>query len=828
MPDAIKRLPVEDILNDLDKALSETGTAVLKAPPGSGKTTRVPLALLDRSWLKGQTILMLEPRRLAATNAARYMASLRKESVGDKIGYAIRYERKIGPQTRLEVITEGLLVRRLQNDPELQGVGLVIFDEFHERNMQADLALALCREVQHGLRNDLRILVMSATLDAEPLAKMMGNCPTITAEGRSYPVAVDYLGDMERHRVAEATTLGVRHALKETRGDILAFLPGAGEIRRCHEQLRDLSTQIDVRPLYGGLPFADQEAAIIPGRKRRVVLATNIAETSLTIEGIESVVDSGWERRPRFDAARGMTRLETLRISRASAEQRAGRAGRLGPGRCFRLWTEGTHGALLPYAPPEIRQADLTPLALELAQWGTHKVSELSWLDLPPAGHMVAARQLLTNLGALDKHFRQTALGRKMCRYPTHPRLARLLVTAVEMNCQGLGSDLVALLSERDLLSRSRHAANSTGASDLIERLEVLRHDQSPRTAAVQRAATYWRKLTRAGRENTYDPEKIGLLLASAYPDRVALRRKAEKNRYLLRNGQGAILAPESVVRDSEWLVAVETVSRKNGEDEIRLASSLNRDTIEELFGDQLEWLREAGWDDQANRVIVREVRRLGKILLQERPAKPTTEDTLPALFDLIRRQGLEILPWTRDTRQLQARAAFLHRHLTGESWKGWSDEALIEALEDWLAAFLVEVNSRNGLKRINLAAAMKARIGWNKLKELDRMAPEKLEVPSGSRIRVDYMAEDLPVLAVKLQEMFGLAETPTLADGRVPVVIHLLSPAGRPLAVTRDLKSFWNTVYPEVQKEMKGRYPKHPWPDDPWNSIATKRTKRR
>jgi ATP-dependent helicase HrpB len=771
---------------------------------------------------------MLEPRRLAATNAARYIASLRNEPVGEKIGYAIRYERKVSAQTRLEVITEGLLIRRLQTDPELTGVGLVIFDEFHERSMQADTALAFCREAQQSLREDLRILVMSATLDAEPLSQMLDNCPIITAKGRIFPVAVNHLSDMERHRIAEGTCLGIRHALQETTGDILAFLPGTGEIRRCHEQLRDLSTTMDLRPLYGGLPFVEQEAAILPGKRRRVVLATNIAETSLTIEGIESVVDSGWERRPRFDAARGMTRLETLLISRASAEQRAGRAGRLKPGRCFRLWSESTQGTLLPFSPPEIRQADLASLALELAQWGTREVAELKWLDQPPTGQLAAARKLLSTLGALDDDFKLTSLGQKMSWYPTHPRLARLLVNGVDMNCQGLASDLVAILSERDPIHNSWHTATTTGASDLIERLEILHSDRSPRTAPVRRASNYWRKQTKAVSGCNFDVEKIGRLLASAYPDRIALRRKVGSNRFLLRNGQGATLATDSVVRDSEWLVAAETVGRNNGEEEIRLASALSHNTVEELFGDQLEWQREAGWDDQTNRVLVREVRRLGAILLQERPAAATTDDTLPAICDWIRRQGLEILPWTRATRQLQARAAFLHQQLPEGDWGDYSDQALNETLEAWLTPFLIEVNNRNDLKRIDLATALKARIGWQKLGEFDRMAPEKLEVPSGSKVRIEYKAGELPVLAVKLQELFGLATTPKLAEGRSPVVIHLLSPAGRALAVTQDLKSFWDNVYPEVKKEMKGRYPKHPWPENPWEAVATKRTKGR
>lgn len=771
---------------------------------------------------------MLEPRRLAATNAARYMASLRNEPVGDTIGYAIRYERKTGPNTRLEIITEGLLNRRLQSDPELNGVGLVIFDEFHERSLQADLALALCRDIQQGLRDDLRILIMSATLDAEPLARLLADCPIITTTGRSFPVVINYLAEAAQQKIAEVTAQGIRYALKETRGDILAFLPGSGEIHRCRNMLQELSPQIALLPLYGNLPFADQEAAILPGEQRRVVLATNVAETSLTIEGIEAVVDSGWERRPRFDAARGMTLLETVRISRASAEQRAGRAGRLGPGRCYRLWMEGAQGALLPFTPPEIRQADLAPLAFELAQWGVQNVADLTWLDVPPDGHLAAARRSLVILGALDENGIQTVLGREMARYPTHPRLARLLVAAIDDRCPGLGSDLVALLSERDLLAGARQAAHATGPSDLLERLEILRRGQSPRTGPVRRAATFWRKRTRAGQEPAPDSETIGRLLACAYPDRVGLRRKPGGHHYLLRNGQGVALGSSSVVRDTEWLVAVETVSRKGDVGEIRLASALSRATVEELFGSNLEWRREAGWDDSANRVIAREVRRLGAIVLQERPVAVTVDDTLPALLDLIQRQGLGVLPWTRETRQLQARAAFLHQQLAEQGWRDWSDTALMNNLEEWLPGWLTAVKSRKDLNRIDLVAALKSRLGWQRLKELDRLAPERVEVPSGSRIKLDYTGEKLPVLAVKLQELFGLAETPCLAAGRVPVLIHLLSPAGRPLAVTSDLKSFWNTVYPEVQKEMKGRYPKHPWPDDPWQAEATKRTRKK
>ena len=818
------QLPVETILPELAEALTSFGTAVLQAPPGSGKTTRVPLALLDAPWLTGQRILMLEPRRLAATNAARYMASLRGEKVGDAVGYSIRYQRRVGSATRLEVVTEGLLTRRLQNDPELTGVGLVIFDEFHERSLQADLALALCRDVQQGLRDDLRILVMSATLDAEPLSRLLDDCPIITASGRSFPVTIAYLNSAGR--VAESTAQGIRHALQATRGDLLAFLPGRGEIDHCHDLLRDFSPDIALLPLHGSMPFADQEAALLPGDRRRVVLATNVAETSLTIEGIETVVDSGWERRPRFDPARGMTRLERVRISQASAEQRAGRAGRLGPGFCYRLWTEGEQGALLPFAPPEIRQADLAPLAFELAQWGIPDASSLSWLDQPSPDQLDVAHSLLQLLGAMDSHDGLTRLGRCMAQYPAHPRLARLLVAAVDAGCPGLGSDLVALLSERDLLPGTSRVANTTGASDLLERLLLLQRDASPRRGPVQRAAAYWRKRTGAGRETAPDPDTIGRLLACAYPDRLALRRSQGERSYLLRNGQGALLSASSVVGDAEWLVAVDLAGRERGDGEIRLANALSREAVEELFGSDLVWQREVGWDDAADRLVVREVRRLGALLLQVRPTKVRAEDSVPALLDLLRRRGLDLLPWTRETRQLQARACLLHAQLPDQGWPDLSDTALLADLEEWLPAWLTKVKRRSDLSRVDLLAALKTQLGWTRQTALDRLAPERLEVPSGSRIRLDYCSGDVPVLAVKLQEMFGLAETPQLVDGRLPVLLHLLSPAGRPLAVTRDLKNFWDCVYPEVKKEMKGRYPKHPWPDDPWQASATRRTK--
>jgi len=818
----ITSLPIDAVLPELRNALASRNAAVLQAPPGAGKTTRVPLSLLDEPWLGGKRILILEPRRLAATNAARFMARQQKEGVGGTVGYAIRYERRVSKATRIEVVTEGILTRRLQADPELSGVGLIIFDEFHERNLNSDLALALCRDAQLGLRDDLKILVMSATLDAAPVARLLGDAPLVSSEGRSYPVDIRYLPQPASGRPVDAAVSAVRRAVRETDGDILAFLPGAFEIRRCAEGLADFSGTIDLRPLYGDLPFSEQERAILPGPRRRVVLATNIAETSLTIDGVSVVVDSGYERRPRFDAARGMTTLETVRISRASADQRAGRAGRLGPGVCYRLWTEGEDGALLPFTPPEIRTADLAPLTLDLARWGVTDAGELSWLDAPPAGHLAGARTLLRLLGALDNNERLTPLGEEMSRFAAHPRIARLLVAARDEETLALGADLAAILSEREVPAQSfpLHASDS----DLLDRLGYLRRSGGEGAA---RAARYWREKLGVFKDETPpDVVSIGRLLAVAFPDRIGREREEGRGRYLFSGGFGASLSPRSVVKGGEWLVGVEVVGKPGGEGEIRLASLLPRETVEDLFGGALAWEREVDWDDRTGRVIAREVRRLGALVLQERPAAATADDTVSALLSAIRLKGLDLLGWSPAARQLLARARLVARHRP--DWPDLSDTSLLATLENWLAPYLDRVNGLSALRKVDLLPAIQSLIGWERQRDLPRLAPERIEVPSGSNIRLDYESEDGPVLACKLQELFGLAETPAVANAAAPVLIHLLSPAGRPLAVTRDLRSFWDTVYPEVKKEMKGRYPKHPWPDDPWNAVATRHTKRR
>jgi ATP-dependent helicase HrpB len=820
-------LPVTRILPELADALQSRRSAVLVAPPGSGKTTRVPLVLLDAGWLANRGILLLEPRRLAATNAARYLAGLLGEEVGGTVGYAIRYERRRSQRTRLEVVTEGILTRRLQADPELTGIGLVILDEFHERSLHADLALALCRDAQQGLAPELRLLVMSATLDAAPVAALLGDAPVIRCAGRSHPVTIEHLASDPAEPLAAATAAGVRRALRETAGDLLVFLPGAGEIRRCAEQLAPVEA-IDLRPLYGDIPFADQELALLPGTRRRVVLATNIAETSLTIDGIGTVVDAGFERRPRFDPVTGSTRLDLVRISMASAEQRAGRAGRLGPGSCLRLWSLGTHGALLPAAPPEILQADLAPLALELAHWGVSDATLLPWLDPPPPGALAAARELLRWLGLLDDRLQLTAAGREAAAWPLHPRLGALLLAARASGQLPLGCELAALLGERDLAPPGWQPRHSS-PSDLLDRLELLRKGRGEpgRVAAVRRAAAWWRQ--RCGVTGTGlppDAAAVNRLLDVAFPDRVGQRRSAAGDRYLLACGRGARLGTASAVPRPELLVAAELRGVAGSDPEIVQAGTLGREDVQELFAGRLEWRSEVGWNEPPGRVAGRDLLMFGALALQERVTPVRDDQALPVLLALVRREGLATLPWSAGTVQLRARIAFLRRECPEEGWPEVSDAALLADLDEWLGPWLGAVRSRDDLARLDLAAILGSWLG-RRARDLERLAPERLAVPSGSQIRLDYAAGDSPILAAKLQELFGLATTPRLAGGRAPVLIHLLSPAGRPLAVTRDLRSFWDTVYPEVRKEMRGRYPKHPWPDDPWSAPATRRTNR-
>jgi ATP-dependent helicase HrpB len=821
--------PITEILPELLKALELRNVAVLQAPPGAGKTTRVPLALLDAPFLNGGRIVMLEPRRLAAVNAARFMASCLGEEVGKRVGYSIRFERKVSRETRIEVVTEGILTRRLQSDPLLEGVSAVIFDEFHERSLTCDLSLALCRDVQQGLREELRLLVMSATLDAEPVARLLGGAPLISSPGRQYPVGIRYLETDPSRRLVDTALAGVLKALSESSGDILVFLPGAGEIRRLERLLKErVGVGVLIAALYGDLPFAAQQQAILPADRRKVVLATNIAETSLTIEGVRAVVDTGFSRQLRFDPATGLNRLETLRISAASAEQRAGRAGRVAPGVCFRLWSEHTQKTLLPFTPPEIKVSELTPLALDFALWGIADPASLSFLDPPPAAHLAEGRALLAELGALDSRGAITPLGKEMAALPMHPRLAAILVAAKKIGAVAVACTLAAILSERDILPRD---SATVSESDLLDRLDALDGPLDPQGArTVHRVAAYFRKALGVAESGgrAADAALVGELVMKGYPDRVARERSPGSGRYLMANGSGAQLSSRSNLRGREFIVAVD-VEGGSGENEIHMASAVTLDAVRRDCAAALTRERRVFWDDREGRVVAREEERLGALLLSERPVKPEVDEIGAALLEGIRSgPGIERLNWSDEAREFRNRVNFLRRELAHDELPDLSDHLLSASLEEWLLPYLSGVRNLSQLERVDLLAPLKAMLSWQQQKLVDEGAPTHLAVPSGSRLRVAYPPEGAPFLSVKLQEMFGLAETPRVAFGRVPVLIHLLSPARRPIQVTADLRSFWNGAYKEVAKELRGRYPKHPWPEDPWEAQATRHVKKR
>lgn len=832
-------LPIEEAIPPLREALRRRTSAVLQAPPGAGKTTRVPLALLDEPWLAGGKIVMLEPRRLAARAAARFMASRRGEGVGETVGYRVRMDTRVGPRTRVEVVTEGVLARMLQSDPALEGVGLVIFDEFHERSLHADLGLALALQSQALLREELRLLVMSATLDGEAVARLLGDAPVVTSQGRAYPVRTNYLGRRTELRPAAAAASATRRALDEEEGDVLVFLPGAGEIRQAGEILRDagLPSSVEVFPLHGTLPPEVQDRALAPSPpgRRKVVLATSIAETSLTIEGVRVVVDAGLARVPRFSPRTGMTRLETVRVSRAAADQRRGRAGRQGPGVCYRLWDE--HEALVPHASPEILEADLAPLALELAEWGIASPAELAWLDPPPAAAFAQARELLRELGAVDAAGTITPHGRRMAGLALHPRLAHLLLRAAEDGQGALGCYLAALLSERDVLRSEEGAPDA----DLRLRLEVLRDAEAGRIPAyvrgarvdregVRRAlaeARHWRRALRVPEGGGWEVEGCGMVLALAYPDRIAQRRPRAGGRFLLRNGRGAAFAGADPLAGSPYLVAAE-LGDAGRESRIFLAAPVELAALEAGLADQVETEDAVEWDADARVVRARRRERLGAIVLREAPLRdPDPERVAAALLEGIAREGVEALPWTDAARRVRERLAFLHR-LDPAGWPDVSDEALLGTLGEWLGPYLAGARAGDALARTDLAELLLNRLPWDRRAALDEWAPTHLAVPSGSRIPIDYSDPESPVLAVRLQEMFGLAETPRIARGAVPLTLHLLSPAHRPVQVTRDLAGFWKGSYFDVRKDLRGRYPKHHWPDDPMQAEPTARAKRR
>ncbi|NBU25388.1 MAG: ATP-dependent helicase HrpB [Gammaproteobacteria bacterium] len=845
-------LPISEALPTLRAALAAGPAAVLEAPPGAGKSTVVPLALLDEPWVRGRKVLMLEPRRLAARAVAERMAATLGEPVGATVGHRMRLDTRVGPRTRIEVVTEGVLTRMLQTDPALEGVAAVLFDEFHERSLQADTGLALCLDARAALGTDLRVVVMSATLDGAAVAALLTRAtgapvPVVTAAGRMFPVAVRYVGragpplpggDEPPERLLALT---VRRALRECEGDVLAFLPGAGEIRRTLAMLADLQTEageVVVTPLYGELSPAEQARALDPdpAAPRRVILATNIAETSLTLPRVRAVVDSGLVRRAVFDPVTGMSRLETRRISRAAAEQRAGRAGRVAEGVCYRLWSEGAQRSLAAQTPPEILEADLAPLALDLAEWGAGDAAALPWLDLPPAPMLESARDLLQRLGALDDARRITAHGRALARLPAHPRLAHLLVEAARRGESPMGARLAALLGERDLLRGRSGRAGEEGDADVSTRLELVfgrGGDAGLDRAALSRlrrsADLFARQAPDAARL-TAAPVGASGLLACAYPDRIGRRRDGTAPRYLLANGRGAAFAHADRLARSEFIVALDLDDRDR-EARILLAASLDRATLEEVAGGRLRRAVEVEWSARDEAVVAREVERLDALVIDEKPLPRVPADAaLAAMLEGLRQMGPTALPWTEETRAFCARVEIARRlglPGTGE-WPGLTDDALMAGLEDWLAPWLDGVTRRAHLAKLPLADALRLRLGAESLRRLDGWLPTHLTVPTGSRIRIDYLDDLAPCASMRMQEVFGLATTPRLAEGRLPVTFKLLSPAQRPLQVTADLASFWRNAYAEVRKDMRGRYPRHYWPEDPLQAEPVRGIRRR
>ncbi|NOR24052.1 MAG: ATP-dependent helicase HrpB [Desulforhopalus sp.] len=830
-------LPINHIIPGLKNSLAKS-SAVLAAPPGSGKTTIVPLALLDEPWLAGKKILILEPRRLATRAAAARMAFLLGEKVGQTVGYQIRFDRQISQATRIEVLTEGILTRRIQNDADLNGVGLIIFDEFHERSVHADLALALCLDVCQ-LKDDLRLLVMSATLDTAPLARLLGDVPIITGEGQSHEVRVEYLEREAIGRIASVTTAGVRRVVHEQEGDVLVFLPGTGEIKEVYRQLRaepDFN-DILISPLFGDLSQRDQDRAILPDPAggRRVILATSIAETSLTIEGISCVVDSGWSRRPQFTPGNGLSRLTTVRVSKAAASQRAGRAGRLGPGYCLRLWTKGEHYSLTPFHSPEIVAVDLAGLALELFSWGVTDPEELQWLDPPRSGPFQQARELLYFLGAVDESGRITDTGKQLAALPIHPRLGHMLLMAQKTGQTALACDIAALLSERDILKRDGRnpSADLRLRQDLLELWRkkgadvVKRQGGDPAICRrVDQAARRWQQLI-AAKNTPRNIDAIGSLLVYAYPDRIARRRQNQRERYLLATGRGAVLPPADLLAASEYLV-VPSLDAGHTEGRIFLAESLNLAELKRHHGALFSESNLVFWDDNLAKVVAIRRLLLREIIIEEKPLTNVEPEAISrAMLVGIKKMGIGSLGWGPKSRQFQARVNCLRGLQPEMDWPDLSDSSLQDDLS-WLEPYLVDVNRAGQLKQLDLKRIFMTMLGWEKQQKLEQDAPSSIVVPSGSNIRIEYRMEEPPLLAVRIQELFGQADTPTICGGKVVLLLHLLSPARRPIQITSDLAGFWLNSYPEVKKELKGRYPKHYWPDDPLIAEATRGVKRK
>ncbi len=825
--------PIHDLLPAIQQSLAVHTRLVLEAPPGAGKTTQVPLALLVAPWMQGKQIVMLEPRRVAARAAAGFMAKQLGEAVGETVGYRIRFENKTSSATRVLVVTEGILTRMLQDDPMLESVGAIVFDEFHERHLAGDLGLALALDVQAGLREDLRIVAMSATLDGERLASFL-DAPRLSSEGRAYPVSIEHFPARRDEPLEHQLKRAVEHALVAHPGDVLVFLPGRREIERAQRLLAGaVAPEIEVLQLHGDLPV-DQQSRVLqpsPDGMRRVVLATNVAESSVTLPGVRVVIDSGLAREPRFEPNSGFSRLDVVGIAQASADQRAGRAGRVADGWAYRLWPQSQR--LEPQRRPEIAQVELASLALELAAWGS---DALRFVDPPPPGALAAGRDLLRRLGALDAGDGITAAGRRMLVLGTHPRVAAMLLAAVELQQQALACDLAALLDARDPLH-----TRSDALAERWQALAAFRDGRPPSAAnrgalqAIDAAAAQWRRRLRCNAKppRTAPAHALGDLLAHAFPDRIARQHPNDPKRYQLANGRMARLFDDSAVYGEPWLVASEL--RFEAKDALLLrAAPVDERYLRGTFHEHFLAGDETRWDAGKRALISERIERFDGIVLSSRPAgRVDPAQAARALTEAVRSLGLDALPWSEPSTQWRNRVQSLRGWMPELGLPDLSDAALLDSLEAWLLPAFAGKTRLDALGDVELGEALKAQLEWSRRQRIDALAPVRMSVPSGMERRIEYGIDDegvpaSPVLAVKLQELFGLADTPRIADGRVPLTIHLLSPAGRPLQVTQDLAGFWQRTYPEVRKEMKGRYPRHPWPDDPWNAVATHRAKPR
>lgn len=817
-------LPITAVIDDVKQKLASSNTLIVNAPPGAGKSTILPLALFEEPWLEGKKILMLEPRRLAARSIATRMAELLGDPLGSTVGFRIRFENKTSKKTQVEVLTEGILTRMIQSDNALEDVGMVIFDEFHERSIHADVALALCREAQQVLRPDLRIMIMSATLDMPTLTELL-KCPVVVSQGRQYPVDVKYVGELDKKMMPEMAARTIVTASKQHDGDILAFFPGQGEIRKCEEILRRQLPSFRIHPLYGALPHGKQFAAIMPDRqgKRKVVLATSIAETSLTIEGVTVVVDTGFGRTSKFDANSGLSGLQTVQIDKDSSDQRAGRAGRLSPGTCYRMWTKATHNRLADHRTPEILEVDLASFVLTMAEWGIVDIGQLTWLTPPPKGTLAKAVETLEQLDALENG-RISAHGKQLNDLPCHPRIAHMLLVAKDHNLLALASDLAAILEERDPLPRE------TGI-DINLRIEALRRHRNLKGSAramdrIEKVANSYRRMFDTEVDNSpFDSYDTSILLVHAYPERIAFARPGNNAQFQLANGRYAMASHKDDLAYEAWL-AIAHLDARDGMGKIFMASPLNPKDLAPLVKEQ----EVITWDTKKGGLIASLDMRIGSIVLQSKPLPdPDEEHLIEAICNAIKKEGETLLRFTPEVIQWQNRVLSLRKWRPQDKWPDVSTSALLASNGEWLPPYLGKVKKPEDLKKLDLATILLYHLDADKQKALPKLATERIAVPSGSKLKLNYQANgSAPVLEVRLQEVFGLAETPTVNNGETQVLLHLLSPGYKPVQITSDLKSFWDNAYFDVKKDLKGRYPKHVWPDDPWQAQATSRAKPR